>query len=152
VRVLRGSGLIILFKKEMLNELAVPAGLAECPHFCKKIKEQNELAFAHVEYLRDLVTNIHQVYNQLCKSLVQASEDHERKIVNECKSKNEHSEAVLEFVKGISFLHITISNQLNCNSVTLGIKTHRIAQNRLEVLGERLDQCHRVNKDYLRTV
>jgi hypothetical protein len=73
-------------------------------------------------------------------------------VANVSKVKTEHSEVVLEFIRSISFLHFSISNQLNSNSVTLGTKTHRIARNRLDTLKERLSGCEDINQEYIHSV
>ena len=95
---------------------------------------------------------MHQMYHQLCKKLVQVTEDYERKILSSCKNKTEHSEVIIEFIRSIAFIHYSISNQLNSNTVTLGGKTHRIAKNRLEILKERMLFCYHINKEYIRGV
>ena len=99
-----------------------------------------------------MVTNMHGMYNLLCKRLIQISEEFERKMMTSNKVKSEHSEVILEFVKSIAFLHISISHQLNSNTVTLGTKTHRIAKNRLEILKDRMLSCYSINKVYVKAV
>lgn len=59
----------------MSNEITFPSGLVERLDFFKKINENNTRVYGHVEYLRELVTNMHSMYNQLCKKMMQASEE-----------------------------------------------------------------------------
>ena len=82
--------------------------------------------------------------------MIQLSDEYERKIMHSCKVKSQHSDIIIDFVKTISYLHFSINNQLNSNSVTLGTKTHRIAQNRVEILKERMIDCYHINKSYVK--
>jgi hypothetical protein len=85
--------------------------------------------FEHIDYLRQLVTNMHQIYLRLCKRMIALSDEYERKLNSQ--SKVGHGLVILNFIKSMNFLHMTINNQLNNNNVTLGTKTHKIAKNRL---------------------
>lgn len=59
----------------MSNEITIPAVFVERRDFFKKINENNTKVYSHVEYLRDLVTNMHSMYHQLCKKMILASEE-----------------------------------------------------------------------------
>jgi len=107
--------------------------------------------FDHIDYLRQLVTNMHQVYLKLCKRMISISEEYERKLMGS-KNKATHAVTMLNFVKCMNFLHMTINNQLNNNNVTLGTKTHIIAKNRLEILHDKLVTSNSLNKLYLERV
>lgn len=89
--------------------------------------------FDHVDYLRQLVTNIHQIYLNMCKRMAVISDEFKRKVVN-TKNAVAHAQVVLNFMKNLDFLHLAISSQINNNNVTLGTKTHKIVKNRLEIL------------------
>ena len=60
----------------MSNELEIPKIIVEQNDFCLKISESNFKIYTHVEYLRSLVTNIHQMYSQLCKRLIQTTDEY----------------------------------------------------------------------------
>jgi hypothetical protein len=104
--------------------------------------------FGYIEYLKTLVTSMHAIYHRLCKRMIQATEDCERTIITN-KLTSTHGLVILNFVKNISLLHLTINNQLSNNNVTLGTKSHKIARNRLEILREKLLTCNHLNQGYL---
>lgn len=58
----------------MSNQIVVPDILTRESVFCLFINENNTKVYGHVEYLRDLVFNMHQMYNALCKRLIQVSD------------------------------------------------------------------------------
>ena len=58
----------------MSNQIVIPQVLYDSDSFFKKINRNNAKVFAHTDYLRELVTSMHQMYNQLCKKMMQASE------------------------------------------------------------------------------
>ncbi len=124
-----------------MNEIKIPEALLDSSGIFSNINRCNMKAFEHVEYLRELITNMHQMYNQLCKRSMQLSEEYERKINGLGKNKTENEEVVLDFVKTIYFIHFSIGNQLNSNTVTLGTKTHRVARDRVDNLKDRLLAC-----------
>lgn len=76
---------------------------------------------------------MHAIYQQLCKRMIKAAEDCERRMVGG-KSNSQHAMVMLGLVRSISLLHLTISNQLSNNGVALGTKSHKVARNRLEIL------------------
>lgn len=59
---------------------------------------------------------------------------------------------ILNFIKNIGYLHLTLNNQLNTNNIALGTKSHKIFKNRLEILGEKLNKCNEINRSYLEMV
>ena len=69
--------------------------------------------------------------------------------MNQSKKSADGKHVILMFVENFAATLIVIRDQLNCNSVTLGTKTDRIAKNRLELLKERLTNCHKYNKEYV---
>lgn len=82
---------------------------------------------------------------------MQVSEDYERKLMK-YKTEDNHALIFLNFIKNINLMHLSITNQLNNNSVSLGTKTHKIAKNRLEILREKLIKCNELNQQYLEKV
>lgn len=68
------------------------------------------------------------------------------------KTEDNHALIFLNFIKNINLMHLSITNQLNNNSVSLGTKTHKIAKNRLEILREKLIKCNELNQQYLEKV
>lgn len=98
-----------------------------------------------------MVTGMHAIYQRLCKRVLAATEDAERRMLAG-KATNAHGLVTLNFVRGVSLLHLTISNQLSSNSVALGTKSHKVARNRLEILREKLVACDGLNRQYLEMV
>ena len=96
--------------------------------------------------------NIHQIYNNLSKECITITDRYERKILNLSKPQLQGQQVILMFLECMASTFIGIRDQLNCNSVTLGTKTHKIAKNRLELLKDRLMNCHKSNKEYVRSV
>jgi hypothetical protein len=56
------------------NQIAIPAALQSNPYLFEKININNAKVYNHVEYLRDMVTSMHQMYSQLCKKVLQVSD------------------------------------------------------------------------------
>lgn len=83
--------------------------------------------------------------------MTQTLEEYERKIVNN-KYSSHHALVILNFVKNINFLHLSINNQLNTNNISLATKSHKIAKKRLEILRDKLLKCNELNKEYLAIV
>lgn len=93
-----------------------------------------------MEYLKLMVTGMHSIYQRLCKRILTATEDAERRMLA-AKANNTHGLVMLNFVRGVRLLHLTISNQLSSNSVALGTKSHKVGKNRLDILREKLVAC-----------
>lgn len=94
---------------------------------------------------------MHKIYQDLCRNMTQTLEEYERKIVNN-KYSSHHALVILNFVKNINFLHLSINNQLNTNNISLATKSHKIAKKRLEILRDKLLKCNELNKEYLAIV
>lgn len=69
------------------NQIRIPVALQSNPHLFDKINTNNAKLYDHIDYLRELVTNMHQMYNQLCKRILQVSDEYERKLVAVSKMK-----------------------------------------------------------------
>ncbi len=95
-----------------------------------------------------MVTGMHSIYQRLCKRVLTNTEEAERRMLAS-KAGSTHSLVMLNFVRGVSLLHLTISNQVSSNSVSLGTKSHKVARNRLEILKEKLVACDGLNGQYL---
>jgi hypothetical protein len=50
--------------------------LIEQKAYCLKIDENNTKLFAYIEYLKQLVTKMHSIYQKLCKKMIQISGDY----------------------------------------------------------------------------
>ena len=94
---------------------------------------------------------MHRIYQDLCRNMTQALEEYERKIASG-KYSSHHALVVLNFVKNINFLHLSINNQLSTNNISLATKSHKIAKKRLEILRDKLLKCNDLNKEYLAIV
>lgn len=60
----------------MINEIKVPEILIEQKNYCLKIDENNTKLFHYVEYLKQLVTNMHRIYQDLCRNMTQTLEEY----------------------------------------------------------------------------
>ena len=133
------------------NEITVPEILVTQKDYCLQIERCNQKMFDHIDYLRQLVTRMHTIYQQLCRRMTQLADEYERELMKEqyvCS----HGFIVLSFVRKINSIHITVNNQINSNSVALGTKTYKIAKNRLELLREKLRKCDGNNGEYMERV
>ena len=122
--------------------------LTEQRDYCTQIERCNTKMFYHIDYLRKLITRMHQIYQRLCRRMTQLADEHERELMKEQYACT-HGNILLSFVRKLNSIHLTLNHQINSNSVALGTKTHKIAKNRLELLREKLRKGNRLNGEYL---
>lgn len=62
------------------NNVEVPQALLDQRTFAKEVSENNQRILEHVDFLRTLAQNLHQMHTQLSKSITELTDSAEKKV------------------------------------------------------------------------